>query len=192
VAFGSSQTQDDLTAMGLFKRNPAKQLVKDGDVDGLLALATSNDESTRADALNAMPILIEAMSPQQLATARDAVRCGLADANCDVRAQALFALWEMEGGDAIDHMIEGLRDPDAGVRLLVAAMLGAGDPTVVSDPLISSLRDAKGVVRQAAVESLAALGESRAEPYLSKLASDDPDEMVRGAARKALAQMRIG
>jgi hypothetical protein len=46
VAFGPSQAQDDLTAMRLFKRSQAKQLVKDGDVDGLMALATSDDEAT--------------------------------------------------------------------------------------------------------------------------------------------------
>ena len=57
MAFGPSQAQDDLAAMRLFKRNPAKQLVKDGDVEGLMALANSDDEVTRADALNALPAL---------------------------------------------------------------------------------------------------------------------------------------
>ena len=178
--------------MRLFKRNPAKQLVKNGDVEGLLALATSDDEATKAAALNALPILIEAMSPEQRATVHDLVRSGLAEANCDVRAQALFALWETEGGDAIDPMIEGLRDPDAGVRTMVAAMLGAGDPTVACDPLIATLSDEAPVVRQMAVESLATLGDPRAEAPLNKLASDDPDGMVRKAARNALTQLGTG
>lgn len=178
--------------MGLFRRNKAKQLLKEGDVDGLLSLATSGDEVSRANALNALPVLNGAMSPEQRATVHDLVRSGLADANSDVRAQALFALWETEGGDAIDPMIEGLRDPDAGVRTMVAAMLGAGDPTVACDPLIATLSDEAPVVRQMAVESLAALGDPRAEAPLNKLASDDPDDMVRAAARKALAQLGAG
>ena len=192
MAFGSSQTQDDLTPVGLFKRNQAKQLVKDGDVEGLMSLATADDEATRAEALNALPLLNGAMSPEQRATVHDLATSAAADADPDVRGQALFALWETEGGDAIDHMVEGLRDPDAGMRTLVAAMLGAGDPSVVGDPLISLLRDDVPVVRQMAAESLASVGDPRAEAPLNKLASDDPDEMVRAAARRALAQLGTG
>jgi HEAT repeat protein len=178
--------------MGLFKRNQSKQLVKAGDVEGLMALATSDDEATRADALNALPALNGAMSPEQRATAHNLVMSALADANPDVRGQALFALWETEGGDAVDLMIEGLRDPDTGVRTLVAAMLGAGDPSVMADPLIWLLQDDEAVVRQTAAEALASLGDPRAEAPLNKVASDDPDEMVRTAARNALAQLGTG
>jgi HEAT repeat protein len=175
--------------MGLFKRNPAKQLVKEGDVDGLLSLATSGDEVSRADALNSLPALTGAMSPEQRAAAHGIVMSAAADSSPDVRGQALFALWETEGGDAADRVIEGLRDPDPGVRTLVAAMLGAGDPSVVADPLITLLQDDEAVVRQTAAESLAALGDARAEAPLDKVASDDPDAMVRAAAQTARDQL---
>jgi HEAT repeat protein len=188
VAFGPSQAQDDLT-MGLFKRNPAKQLVKDGDVEGLLSLATSGDEVSRADALNSLPALNGAMSPEQRAAAHDIMTSAAADSSPDVRGQALFALWETEGGDAVDRVIQGLRDPDAGVRTMTAAMLGAGDPSVAADPLITLLQDDEAVVRQTAAESLASLGDPRAEAALNKAASDDPDAMVRAAAQTALDQL---
>jgi HEAT repeat protein len=191
VALGPSQAQDDLT-MGFFKRNPAKQLVKDGDVEGLLSLATSSDENERADALNALPALDGAMTPEQRANSRGVMTSALSDSSPDVRGQALFALWETEGGAAAGHVIAGLADPDAGVRCLAAAMLGAGDPSVATEPLIASLQDTQPVVRQSAADSLGALGDSSAEVSLDKVASDDPEAEVRVAARTALDRLRAG
>ena len=190
MALGPSQTQDDLT-MGLFKRNPAKQLVKDGDVEGLLSLATSSDESQRADALNALPALDGAMSPEQRNDAKGILSSSLTDPSPDVRGQALFALWETQGGEAVERVAAGLTDPDAGVRCLAAAMLGAGDPSLVAEPLIAALQDTEPVVRLSAADSLG-LGDSSAEASLDKVASDDPDAEVRAAAQSALDQLRAG
>ncbi|MGH2828558.1 MAG: HEAT repeat domain-containing protein [Actinomycetota bacterium] len=175
--------------MGLFKRNPAKQLVKDGDVDGLLSLAASGEEVQRADAINALPALDGAMSPEQRISANGILSSALSDPIPDVRGQALFALWEIQGGEAVARVAAGLTDPDAGVRCLAAAMLGAGDPSVVAEPLIVALQDAEPVVRQSAADSLGALGDSGAEPFLDKVASDDPDAEVRAAAQTALDQL---
>ncbi|MGH2701151.1 MAG: HEAT repeat domain-containing protein [Actinomycetota bacterium] len=178
--------------MGLFKRNPAKQLVKAGDVEGLLSLADSSDESERADALNALPALEGAMTPEQRASSRGVMTSALSDSSPDVRGQALFALWETEGGGAVERVIGGLGDPDVGVRCLAAAMLGGGDPSVATDPLIASLQDGEPVVRQSAADSLGALGDRRAEAPLDKVASDDPEAEVRAAARSALDQLGAG
>jgi HEAT repeat protein len=178
--------------VGLFKRNPAKQLVKAGDVEGLLSLAASSDENQRADALNALPALDGAMTPEQRANSRGVMASALSDSSSDVRGQALFALWETEGGGAVERVIEGLGDPNAGVRCLAAAMLGGGDPSVATNPLIASLQDSEAVVRQSAADSLGALGDARAEAPLDKVASDDPDAEVRAAAQTALDQLKAG
>lgn len=176
--------------MGLFRRNKAKQLVKDGDAEGLLTQASSDDEAARADAFNSLPALTGAMSPEQRTRAHDLLESAATDQSPDVRAQALFALWEIEGGDAAARVIEGLSDPDAGVRTLAAAMLGGGDPSVVSEPLISLLEDDEAVVRQTAAESLGALGDPRAEAPLTGTAEGDADAGVRTAAADALRQLR--
>ncbi len=120
----------------------------------------------------------------------DIVRAGLEDPDASVRKQAMRAAARLvvrHGGDPklVAAVVEHLSARDWRERTDAARALGDfgqfGDETA----LIGALEDDYGFVREAAARSLGRVGSSAALPALGQIASADPHESVRNAARDA-------
>jgi HEAT repeat protein len=88
----------------------------------------------------------------------------VADADPDpaARAQAIAALVGLRVDGSVDLALAALRDPDWGMRTIVASEIGpTGDPRVV-DALLDLLNDTDGYVREAAAIGLDRQGDPRA------------------------------
>lgn len=172
--------------MGPFRRRVVKKLVKAGDVDGLLALAASEEVKERADAVGSLPFVVDRAGESARRRAIEAARAATADADADVRGQGLFALWEIVGSAATEPLVAALEDRDPGVRLMAAAMLAKGERAEARRALTKSLGDEHGGVRALAAQSLGVLGDPAASDALRRVASQDPDPEVRKEAKVAV------
>jgi len=103
-----------------------------------------------------------------------------------------WAAWElMEIGEpvgryneAIDALIESLKDKDEEVRINAALALGEAKNRKAVEPLIETLKDESRKVRESAALALGVIGDERAiKPLLEILKKDDE---IRWAAAKAL------
>ena len=108
------------------------------------------------------------------------------------RIAATRALLSLDTVSLSADLIKALRDPDAGVRQGVAAVLGeSGNPGAVSH-LRSLLRtDGAASVRAEAAFRLGKIGDNGVLAELSRAAEADPDMMVRGWARWAVQQITL-
>ena len=114
----------------------------------------------------------------------------LGDMEKSVRAAACVALGKIGDPQAVDPLIQKLRDPDSLVRREACVALGRiGDKRAVN-PLIQKLGDADWDVRRAACEALGQIGDAQAVPALEKVAAQDSDGGVRGAARQAIREIQ--
>jgi len=106
----------------------------------------------------------------------------------EIRQQIARALGEIGSAEAVEPLIQALRDEDESVRAAAAKALGRiGDARAV-EPLIQALRDSNWRVRAAAAEALGRIGDVRAvEPLVQALG--DENESVRMAAVKAAVKI---
>ncbi|GBC77852.1 Phycocyanobilin lyase subunit alpha [bacterium HR08] len=106
----------------------------------------------------------------------------------EIRQQIARALGEIGSAEAVEPLIQALRDEDWWVRTAAAKALGQiGDARAV-EPLIQALRDKGKWVRTAAAKALGQIGDARAvEPLIQALR--DWDESVRTAAAEALVKI---
>ncbi len=86
----------------------------------------------------------------------------------------------------IEALARGLHHPNPAVRCAVVEVLARLKHPAASDLLAGALEDGHPSVRLAAVTALARLGNRRAEQRVAALAREDPDLVVRRAARQAL------
>jgi len=94
------------------------------------------------------------------------------------------------GAPAVPALIQALGDNWAVVRSAACAALGViGDPHAVP-ALIQALGDDWGSVRSAACAALGVIGDPHAVPALEKVAAQDSDGGVRGAARQAIREIQ--
>jgi len=107
----------------------------------------------------------------------------------EIRQQIARALGEIGSAEAVEPLIQALRDEDESVRAAAANALGRiGDARAV-EPLIQALRDSNWRVRAAAAEELGRIRDVRAvKPLIQALR--DSNWRVRAAAAEALG--RIG
>jgi HEAT repeat protein len=113
----------------------------------------------------------------------------LAEQEHDFQAAALHALGELGDPRAAEPLARHLLDPDRDLRRAAAfAMRDLASPRAV-EYLVAALGDPVWSVRHAAVRTLGAVGAVSALPDLERLATDDPDVMVRNAAREAVAAL---
>lgn len=110
-----------------------------------------------------------------------------ADPDPTARAQAIAALVALREDGSVDLALGALRDPDWGMRTIVASEIGpTGDPRVV-DALVALLNDADGYVREAAAIGLETQGDPRAlEPLRAMLRRERKDRVARAGAKRAI------
>jgi HEAT repeat protein len=161
--------------------------VAPNDLSAVGAAFPRLSDERRSEVINAMAELAE----DNVELNFDAVfKLALRDSSPEVRRQAVRGLWEYEGSDLIDSLIQMLeRDEDAGVR--VEAALGLGrfalkneldelrrfDGERVDSALRRSFEDERepAEVRAHAIESLGA----RSEPWVTELIDEAYDSSER-------------
>ena len=181
--------------MPLFKKNKSKgkvdQLVKAGDVAGLIALITGpNPALERADAVHELPRFSDEVETRHRDAAHAALTSAVQDPEAEVRCSALFAVGEFGWDDAVDRLVAGTEDSEWMVRVFAVTLLGRfpGERTVTKLGAVLS-HDAEGMVREAAASSLGELGDPTALEPLRSVAAEDPDREVRKAAKGAAKRL---
>ena len=102
------------------------------------------------------------------------------------RGNAARGLARLGSEAACSRLIAALRDPDRDVWLAAAqALVHAGNPAAVVEPLIRTLDDPDLPVRGEAMLALAETGDLRAEPHLRDRGGD-PDWLIRRATERWL------
>jgi HEAT repeat protein len=127
------------------------------------------------------------------------VRIGLRLLGARLPASAVLARRRMSRGHSpaalrngsVDLALAALRDPDWGMRLIVASQMGpTGDPRVV-DALVILLNDADGYVREGAAIGLERQGDPRAvEPLRAMLRRGERDRAAKASAKRAIRVLK--
>jgi HEAT repeat protein len=184
--------------MPLFKKNKSKgkvdQLVKAGDVAGLIAVITGpNPALERADAVHELPRFSEEVEARHMDAAHAALTSAVQDPDAEVRCSALFAVGEFRWVDSVERLIAGTHDSEWMVRVFATTILGRfpGERTVGTLGTVVA-RDAEGMVREAAASSLGELADPNALEPLRRAAAEDPDREVRKAAKGAVKRLESG
>jgi HEAT repeats len=114
-----------------------------------------------------------------------------ADPDPAARAQAIAALVGLRVDGSVDLALAALRDPDWGMRMIVASQIGpTGDPRVV-DALVALLNDADGYVREGAAIGLERQGDPRAlEPLRAMLRRGERDRAAKASAKRAIRVLK--
>lgn len=107
-----------------------------------------------------------------------------------IRQVAVRSLGVLGGSDAVHRLVPLLDDPSADVRRMSAIVLGRLGDATAADPLIKALGDGNALVRREAALGLGYLRAPQSVAGLTRIATSDPDNGVRDAARFALG--RIG
>jgi HEAT repeat protein len=109
-----------------------------------------------------------------------------ADADPAARAQAIAALVGLRADGSVELALAALRDPDRGMRTIVASEIGpTGDPRVV-DALVVLLNDADSYVREAAAIGLDRQGDPRALEPLRVMLRRERDTAAKASAKRAI------
>lgn len=177
--------------MALFKKSKVDQLVKAGDVAGLIALITDPDPAKeRADAAHELPRFSKEVEAQHKDAAHAALTRAAQDPEAEVRSSALFAFNELRWDDAVEHLMAGAEDSEWVVRMFAITMLARFPDERVGHLLRTALADdPEGMVREAAAGSLGDRGADGAREPLRRAANEDPDREVRRAAQAALRSL---
>ena len=104
----------------------------------------------------------------------------------DLRADAAFALGQLGSKEALEALIEALRDEDTVIRTEAAGALGGLRDSRAVEPLIRAIYDSQWEVRSNAALSLGALGDDRALPHLLTALAEDGDQPLRWPGLVAL------
>lgn len=177
--------------MPLFKKDKVRQLVKVGDVAGLLEVITgAAPAKERADALHELPRFADEIEARHKDAAHAALTSATQDPNPEVRSSTLFALAELRWDDTVEHLIAATDDSEWIVRVFAVTMLGRFPEERVVFRLRAVLADdSEGMVREAAASSLGELGDQGAVEPLRRAASGDRDREVRRSADGALKRL---
>jgi len=95
------------------------------------------------------------------------------------------------GRDAVDLLVDSLKDEDKWVRYLVADALGNIRDPLVLEPLVVALGDVDQDVRFVVAEALGRVGDPRALGPLEQTCAVD-NCYVRIAAEEAIARLKQG
>lgn len=120
------------------------------------------------------------------------IRAMLDDADRDIRATALNALFGLKVADADELALDGLNDEDGFVRATAAKLLGDAGDRAYAPALVACLsEDPDPVARQRAAEALHVLGGPDAVEALAR-GLEDPMEKVRRASIQGLRDLDPG
>jgi HEAT repeat protein len=142
-------------------------------------------------------VALSFMGPDALAPLRDA----LASEDAIVRRESLRSIGKLEGRAPLDPaavvplLVEGIADPDPGVRAVAATYLGIihVDNADSVSALIVALTDADADVRRSAAAALGSFGSASKEALTAlKKAAVDPDEDVAREAGLTLVKLQTG
>ena len=177
--------------MALFKKDKVRQLVKAGDVAGLLEVITgAAPAKERADALHELPRFADEIEARYKDAVHAALTGATQDPNPEVRSSALFAWAELRWDDAVEHLMAAADDSEWIVRVFAVTMLGRfPEERVVLRLGVVLADDSEGMVREAAASSLGELGDQGAVEPLRRAASGDRDREVRRSAEGALKRL---
>jgi HEAT repeat protein len=155
--------------------------------------------------IDALPLLLQVLRDEQWVRRRGAAWAlgeigdpaavpGLVEALADdeslVRREAALALRQIKDLDSLPMLVDALRDSDGRVRRAVLdAVIAFKSQALLG--LIDLLRDETLVLRLAALEGLAQIGDVQAASAVMPFARHTQIE-VRGAAMAALGRMRYG
>lgn len=120
----------------------------------------------------------------------------LGDDHPDVRAAAMLGLTlTASSRTPVPPVLDRMGDPEPLVRrLAVLCLLQLYDPGTrpeIFDHLLSALQDGDVGVRVNASSALVRLGETRAAPFLAKVALKDEDGLVRKNAAVGLGRLKV-
>ncbi len=172
-----TQAADDRRpAIRLIMKAPASAVIK--------ALRTANTSDVRH-------ILCDVLGFRREARASRVLMEMLDDSAPGVRAAAADALAKLRLSEAGRLLAQRLRsEPDAGVRSMYAAALGAVKHTAAIPLLIASLCDESSAVRSCAAWSLGHLRARDAEPALREGLQHEADDSVVSQMIDALKKIR--
>jgi HEAT repeat protein len=122
-------------------------------IDGLIGMTRDEDPEIRLQALATLSQGAEGSAVDKT-TVQSALEAALSDRDAQVRGQALHALVNLVGADALPQLRQALRDPDPGVRILAIESAGSGE-------------QGKALLEEALAdkdESVRAVARSRLEP----------------------------
>jgi hypothetical protein len=145
-AFDVAEGLDEAGAMDL--QAGADGAAERAEIDTLVELAEADDPALRIQALSALGDRGAADDD----TVRSTLEAALADRDASVRGQALQALAVRGGGEAMEHLRQGLRDPDPGVRIVAVERVEPRDEGIAL--LQEALADADETVRSFAASRL--------------------------------------
>jgi HEAT repeat protein len=149
----------------------------EGAVEPLIGVLQDPDMSVRERAAYGLGQLKDPRAIQPLVTAMHAGDSDL----CWSAAAALGTI----GGEAVEALIDLLRDRDASVRANTAWALGIPNDPRALEPLINALKDSDPNVRHNSAESLGGLGDPRAVLPITALLQDE-SQWVRERAIEVL------
>ena len=115
----------------------------------------------------------------------------LADAEPEIRQEAVLALGRIGGQEAVDALVTQLASPESDVQLEAARALGmTGDPRAMA-PLMEKLTDPNEIVRERAAEALGELKLPQVASGLMNLLKQDQPPGVFGRSAMALAKLGV-
>jgi len=154
---------------------------------GASALRTALERATRSAlerATGAFALGLQAASKPTPELVKD-----LASPEARVREHAVRALADRSAREAVPALLDRLQDPDPDVaEKAVGALAQLRDPRAVPR-LIELTRRREGPYVANLAHIVGDIGGADAQAWLLTIASGHPDEVVRGAAKEALAEM---
>ena len=171
-------------------RNAAEVLGRFAHPDALMALEIAMHEDALGD--EARVAAATAIGAIGHPAGKAMLEAGLDSESAAVRAAAAAALRNIRGNTEGAALVEVLSDADDRVVQEAVRTLGAVREALAVEALVAVIEDETRpvFVRRDAAWALGKIGDGAARDVLERVVAEDPDMLVRGAARSALAALR--
>ncbi len=171
-------------------RNAAEVLGRFAHPDALMPLEIAMHEDALGD--EARAAAATAIGAIGHPAGKAMLEAALDSESAAVRAAAAAALRNIRGNTDGAALVDVLSDPDDRVVLEAARTLGAVRESLAVEALSAVVEDESRpvFVRRDAAWALGKIGDGAARDVLERVVAEDPDMLVRGAARSALSALR--